>query len=162
MMIIAEEWPNEMKHGKATEKWHGDYNPRIHETSTTWKIPSLTRTIDRAREEDSHLEEEEGEEEEDLQDSWITIQGTRTSIVSIMEEGTTLKGAQKLRRTSREFSKKKLWWASHPQCRTRFAQISGSHSSWTLNQVRSPCSNFNSHNHIMATLSAVFPQSQAI
>jgi hypothetical protein len=65
-----------------------------------WKILSLTRTVDRAREEDSHLEEEEGEEEEDLQDSRITIQGTRTSIVSIMEEGTALKGAQKPRRTS--------------------------------------------------------------
>jgi hypothetical protein len=65
-----------------------------------WKILSLTRTVDRAREEDSHLEEEEGEEEEDLQDSRITIQGTRTSIFSIMEEGTALKGAQKPRRTS--------------------------------------------------------------
>jgi hypothetical protein len=73
-----------------------------------WKILSLTRTVDQAREEDSHLEEEEGEEEEGLQDSRITIQGTRTSVVSIMEEGTTLKGAQKPRRTSREFSKKKL------------------------------------------------------
>jgi hypothetical protein len=62
-----------------------------------WKILSLTRIVDQAREEDSHLEEEEGEE--DLQDSRIKIQGTRTSIVSIMEEGTTLKGAQKPRRT---------------------------------------------------------------
>jgi hypothetical protein len=35
MMIIVEEWPNEMKHDKATEKRLGDPNPRIHETSTT-------------------------------------------------------------------------------------------------------------------------------
>jgi hypothetical protein len=40
-------------------------------------------------------------------DSRITTQETRTSIVSIMEEDTTLKGAQKLR-TSQEFSKRKL------------------------------------------------------
>jgi hypothetical protein len=73
-----------------------------------WKILSLTRTVDQARGEASHLELEEGEEEEDLQDSRIIIQGTRTSIVSIMEEGTALKGAQKPRKTSREFSKKKL------------------------------------------------------
>jgi hypothetical protein len=66
----------------------------------------MTRTVDQAREEDSHLEE--GEEEYDLQDSRITIQGTCTSIVSIMEEGTTLKDAQKPRITSRESSKKKL------------------------------------------------------
>jgi hypothetical protein len=71
-----------------------------------WKILSLTRTVDQAQEEDSHPEE--GEEEEDLQDSRITIQGTRTSIVSIMEEDTALKGAQKPRRTLREFNKKKL------------------------------------------------------
>jgi hypothetical protein len=34
MMIIAEEWLSEMKRDKATERWHGDLNPRIHETST--------------------------------------------------------------------------------------------------------------------------------
>jgi hypothetical protein len=39
------------------------HNPRIHETSTMWKILSLTRTADRAQEEDSHPVE--GEEEED-------------------------------------------------------------------------------------------------
>jgi hypothetical protein len=64
-----------------------------------------------------------------------------------MEEDIAPKGVQKPRRTSQEFSKRKLWSASHPQCRTSFAWISGSHSSWTLNQVQLQCSNFNSHNH---------------
>jgi hypothetical protein len=63
MMITTKEWPNEMKKGKATEKRLGDHSPRIHETSTMWKILSLTRTADQAQEEDSHLRE--GEEEED-------------------------------------------------------------------------------------------------
>jgi hypothetical protein len=70
------------------------------------KIISLTRTADQEQEEESHPEE--GEEEEDPRDSGITTQETRTSIVSIMEEDTTPKGAQKPRRTSQEFSKKKL------------------------------------------------------
>jgi hypothetical protein len=94
------------KHGKATEKLLGDHNPRIHETLTMWKILSLTRTTDQAQEEDSHPGE--GEEEEAPRDSRIITQKTRTSIVSIMEEDTTLKGAQKPRRTSQEFSKRKL------------------------------------------------------
>jgi hypothetical protein len=47
-------------------------------------------------------------EEEDPRDSRITTQETRTSIVSIMEEDTAPKGAQKPRRTSQKFSKKKL------------------------------------------------------
>jgi hypothetical protein len=34
MMIIAKEWLNEMKLGKATEKCPGERNPRIHEIST--------------------------------------------------------------------------------------------------------------------------------
>jgi hypothetical protein len=71
-----------------------------------WKILSLARTTDQAQEEGSHPGE--GEEEEDLQDSRITTQRTRTSIVSIMEEDTTLKAAQKPRRTWQEFSKRKL------------------------------------------------------
>jgi hypothetical protein len=71
-----------------------------------WKIPSLTRTADQAREEDSHPGE--GEEEEDPRDSRITTQGTRISIVSIMEEDIALRGAQKPRKTSQEFRKKKL------------------------------------------------------
>jgi hypothetical protein len=45
-MIIAEEWLNEMQHDNAIEKWLGDLNPRIHKTSTTWKILSLTKTTD--------------------------------------------------------------------------------------------------------------------
>jgi hypothetical protein len=71
-----------------------------------WEIHSLTKTADQAQEEDSH--QGEGEEEEDPRDSRITIQKTHTSIVSIMEEDTVLKGAQKPRRTSQEFSKRKL------------------------------------------------------
>jgi hypothetical protein len=71
-----------------------------------WKILSLTETADQAQEEDSHPGE--GEEEEDPRDSRSTTQETHTSIVSIMEEDTTLKGAQKPRRTSQEFSKRKL------------------------------------------------------
>jgi hypothetical protein len=34
MTIIAEELLSEMKHDKATEKWHGYLNPRIREIST--------------------------------------------------------------------------------------------------------------------------------
>jgi hypothetical protein len=60
MMIIAKEWPSEMKHGKVIEKWLGDYNPRIHKTLAMWEILSLTRTADQAQEEDSH--QGEGEE----------------------------------------------------------------------------------------------------
>jgi hypothetical protein len=71
-----------------------------------WKILSLTRTADQAQEEDSHPGE--GEEEEDPRDSRITTQETHISIVSIMEEVIALKGSQKARRTSQEFSKRKL------------------------------------------------------
>jgi hypothetical protein len=74
--------------------------------STTWRILSLTKTTDQAQEEDLHPEE--GEEEEDHRDSRITTQEARTSIVSIIEEDIAPKGAQKPRRTSREFSKRKL------------------------------------------------------
>jgi hypothetical protein len=71
-----------------------------------WKILSLARTADQAQEEDLHPGE--GEEEEDPRDLRITTQNTCISIVSIMEEDTALKGAQKPRKTSQEFSKKKL------------------------------------------------------
>jgi hypothetical protein len=50
----------------------------------------------------------EGEEEEDPRDSRITTQETRISTVSIMGEDIALKGVQKPRRTSQEFSKRKL------------------------------------------------------
>jgi hypothetical protein len=46
--------------------------------------------------------------EEDSRDSRITTQETRTSIVSITEEDIAPKGAQKPRRTSQEFNKRKL------------------------------------------------------
>jgi hypothetical protein len=62
-----------------------------------WKILSVTKTAGLVQEEGSHPGE--GEEEEDPRDSRITTQKTRTSIVSIMGENTTLKDAQKPRRT---------------------------------------------------------------
>jgi hypothetical protein len=70
-----------------------------------WKILSLTKTTDLVQEEGSHPRE--GEEEEDLRDPRITTQKTRTSIVSIMGEDTSLKDAQKPRRTWQESSKRK-------------------------------------------------------
>jgi hypothetical protein len=73
--------------------------------STMWKIPSLTKTTDLVHEEGSHPEE--GEEEEEPRDSRITTQKTCTFTVSIMGEDTTLKGAQKLRKTWQESIKKK-------------------------------------------------------
>jgi hypothetical protein len=69
--------------------------PRIQEMSTMWKILSLTKTTDLVHEEGSHP------------DSRITTQKTCTSIASIMGDDTTLKGAQKLRKTWQESSKKK-------------------------------------------------------
>jgi hypothetical protein len=71
-----------------------------------WKIRSLTKTACLAQEEDSHPGE--GEEEEDPRDSRITTQETRISTISIMEEDIALKGVQKPRRSSQEFSKRKL------------------------------------------------------
>jgi hypothetical protein len=106
MTIIAKESPHEMKCGRATEKQHGDHSSKIHETSTTSKIINLTRTTGQAQEVDSRLEEE-GEGEEDPRDSRVTTPKTRTSIASIMEEGTIWKDAQKSRKTWKEFSKRK-------------------------------------------------------
>jgi hypothetical protein len=103
--IIAKELPNEMKHGRATEKQPGGHNSKIHEMSTTWKILNLTRTTGQAQEADSRLEE--GEEEEDPQGSRITTPKSSTSIASTMEEGIAQKDAQKPRKTWKEFSKKK-------------------------------------------------------
>jgi hypothetical protein len=48
---------------KATEKRHGDLNPKIHEISTMWRILSLTKKTDQTQEEDLHLGEEEGGED---------------------------------------------------------------------------------------------------
>jgi hypothetical protein len=71
-----------------------------------WKTLSLTKTASLTQEEDLHPGE--GEEEEDPRDSRITTQETHISTVSIMEEDIALKGVQKPRRTSQEFSKRKL------------------------------------------------------
>jgi hypothetical protein len=51
MKITTEELPNEMRQGKATEERHGDLTSKTHETSITWKILSLIRIIDQARDE---------------------------------------------------------------------------------------------------------------
>jgi hypothetical protein len=59
----AEELLNEMDQDKATKKWRGDLNSRIHEISITWKILNPIRTIDQAQEEDLHQGEGEGEED---------------------------------------------------------------------------------------------------
>jgi hypothetical protein len=105
MKITAEELPNEMRQGKATEERCGDLTSKTHETSITWKILSLIGIIDQAQEEVMHLEEEEGEE--DPRNSQITAQEIHTSTANIMEEVITPKGAQKQRRTSLEFNKRK-------------------------------------------------------
>jgi hypothetical protein len=105
MIIIAEESLSQMKRDKATEKWHGDLNPRICEISTMWRILILTRTTDQTQEEDLHLGEEEGGE--DPRDSRTTIQEIHTSIASTMGEDIAPKGAQKPRRISQEFSKRR-------------------------------------------------------
>jgi hypothetical protein len=105
MTIIVEEYLNETKHDKAIEKWRGDLNLRIRETSTMWKILSPTRITDQAQEEDLHPGE--GEREEDPRNSRTTIQEIHTSTASITEEDISLKGAQKLRRILSGFSKRR-------------------------------------------------------
>jgi hypothetical protein len=70
-----------------------------------WKTLSPTRTTDQAQEEDLHPGEEEGEE--DPRNSQTTIQEIRTSTANITEEDITPKDAQKPRRTSPEFSKRR-------------------------------------------------------
>jgi hypothetical protein len=97
MKIIAEELLSEMRQGKAIEEQHGDLTFKPHETSTTWKILSSIRTIDRAQEEVMHLGEEEGEE--DPRRFRIMSQKTHTSISNIMEEAIAPKRAQRLKRT---------------------------------------------------------------
>jgi hypothetical protein len=69
-----------------------------------WKVLSSIKITDRAQEEVSHQEEEEGVE--DLRESQITTQEIHMFTVSIMVENTVRKLAQKPKRTSQEFSKK--------------------------------------------------------
>jgi hypothetical protein len=97
MKIIAEELLSEMKQAKATEEQHGDLTFKPHKTSTTWKILSSIRTIDRAQEEVLHLGGEEGEE--DPRKFRIMTQKTHTCTVNIMEEVIAPKRAQKPKRT---------------------------------------------------------------
>jgi hypothetical protein len=61
-----------------------------------------------------------------------------------MEEAIAPNRAQKPKRTLLEFSKRKLWWTLPPQCQTNFAQASGNHNSWVLNQIQSRCNSFSS------------------
>jgi hypothetical protein len=91
MTIIAEELLNEIRQGKATEKWRGDLNSRTRETSTMWQILSLIRRTDQTQEEDSHPGAGEGEE--DPRNSQTTSQEIHTSTVSITEEVIALNGA---------------------------------------------------------------------
>jgi hypothetical protein len=63
MKITAEGLPNEMKQDRATDKWRGDLNSKIHEASIAWKISSPIRTTDQAQEEVLHQGGEEGEED---------------------------------------------------------------------------------------------------
>jgi hypothetical protein len=70
-----------------------------------WKILSPTRTTGQAQEEDLHLGE--GEEEEDPRSSQTTIQEIHTSTASITEEDIAPRGAQKPRRITPGFSKRK-------------------------------------------------------
>jgi hypothetical protein len=70
-----------------------------------WKILSPTRTTDQSQEEDLHPGEGEGEE--DPRNSQTTIQEICTSTDSITEEDIAPKGAQKPRRISPEFSKRR-------------------------------------------------------
>jgi hypothetical protein len=104
MKITAEELPNVMRQGKATEERCGDLTSKTLETTITWKILSLIRIIDQAQEEVMHLEEEEGEEDRNSQ---ITTQEMHTSTANIMERVIAPKGAQKPRRTLLEFNKRK-------------------------------------------------------
>jgi hypothetical protein len=95
MKITAEESPNETRQGKATLTF------KTHKTSITWKIHNSHRTTDQIQEEVMHLGEE------DPRNSQIITQEIHTSTANITEEVIALKGAQKPRRTSLEFGKRK-------------------------------------------------------
>jgi hypothetical protein len=69
--------------------------------------PSPIRTTDQAQAEALHIEGGEGEGEEDPRNSQTITQEIHTSTANITEEVIAPKGAQKSRRTSLEFSKRK-------------------------------------------------------
>jgi hypothetical protein len=91
MKITAEELPNEMRQGKATQEQCEDLTFKTHEISITWKIHNLDRTIDQTQEEVLHLGEEEGEE--NPRNSQTISQEIHTSTVNITEEVIASKGA---------------------------------------------------------------------
>jgi hypothetical protein len=101
MKITTEELPSEMRQDRAPEERCGDLTSKTHETSIMWRTLSSIKIIDQAQEEVMHLEEE------DPQNSQITTQEIHTSAANIMEEVIAPKGAQKPRRTSLEFNKRK-------------------------------------------------------
>jgi hypothetical protein len=105
MKITAEELPNEMRQGKATQEQCGDLTFKTHKTSITWKIYNSDMTTDQTQEEVLHLGEEEGEE--DPRNSQTITQEIHISTANITEEVITPKGVQKPRRTSLKFSKRK-------------------------------------------------------
>jgi hypothetical protein len=96
---------NGARQGKATQERRGDRTFKTHETSITWKIHSSIRTTDQTQEEVLHLGEEEGEV--DPRNSQTITKEIHTSTANITEEVTVPKGAQKPRRTSLEFNKRK-------------------------------------------------------
>jgi hypothetical protein len=143
---------NEARQGHREMNWRPQFI--IHETSTTWKILSLTRTTDQAQEEDSYLGE--GGEEEDPRDSRITTQGTRTSIVSIMEEDTTLKGARnqeehRKNSTRESFDEHRILNAEPTSPEFLAAKVHELSTKSSRNAAISTTTT------IMATLSAIFP-----
>jgi hypothetical protein len=127
--------------------------------STMWKILSLTKTTDLVHEEGSHPEERE--EEQDPQDSRITTQKTRTSIVSIMGEDTALKGAQKPRKHGKYPARKSVDEHRVLNAESVSPELLAA-AIHELSTKSSPNSAIFTTTIILATISAVFPHSQAI
>jgi hypothetical protein len=120
-----------------------------------WKILSLTKTTDPVQEEGSYPGE--GEEEEDPRDSRITTQKTHTSIVSIMGGDIAPKGAQKQKNMARKsVDEHRILNAMSVSPELLAAAIH------ELSTKSSPNSAVFTTTIIMETISAVFPQSQAI
>jgi hypothetical protein len=94
---------NEARQGNRETTWRAQsQNPR---SVNNVENPQNDQNSSQTPEEGLRLEE--GGEEEAPRDSRIITRKTHTSIVSIMVDDTTLKGAQKQRKTWQEFSKKR-------------------------------------------------------
>jgi hypothetical protein len=118
--------------------------------STMCKILSLTKTTDLVHEEGSHPEEE------DPRDSRITTQKTRTSIVSIMGEDTTLKGAQKPRKNMARIQQEKALVSIASSMPSQFRPELLTAAIHELSTKSSPNSAIFTTTIILATISAVF------